>query len=426
MDTLTTERDSLDYAELEGRESIDFASLAQSCLEETEHLVSTYGPRLAGSEASKAVARELAESLRGFCDRVRVEEFVAHPASFYSYTKLLPVVYFLGLLSIFTIHGFYLVPILGLVVGITLMCSQFCFYGRFGEGLFPRASCLNVDGVVEPQGQAELELIISGHHDSAPVARIYSGPFQRFYAVAIFAPYIFYLLQLALLIALLFGSIESLPLWGVAALLAGLPFVVGYFCLVDMRRGSPGAGDNLIASVLTARIAQELAERKSELLRRTRLRVVSFDAEEAGLRGSAAYMNAHRDELSELPVFMLNFDSLYSAEHLHVLLSDVNGIVSLSRSMAEDVAACLRADGYQPRLFSLLFGAGGTDAAEAARAGIEATTVIAISTALVREGLVYHTPQDKVEAIEAEAVEACLRLVVRYLGLLESGQAQGK
>ena len=73
----------------------------------------------------------------------------------------------------------------------------------------------------------------------------------------------------------------------------------------------------------------------------------------------------------------------------------------------------------------MVFGAGGSDAAEAARAGIQATTVIAISTAAVREGLVYHTPRDKVEAIEIEAVEACLRLVARYLELLESGQARG-
>ena len=403
----------------------DFTSLARDCLEETDRLVRTYGPRLAGSESSKAVARELAEGLRGFCDGVRVGEFVAHPASFYAYTKLLPIAYFLGIFSLVIVRGFYLAPILGIMIGIALMCSQFWFYGRLGDGLFPRRSCLNVDGVVEPGGQAEIELIISGHHDSAPVLRIYSGPFQRFYFVAIFAPYIFCLIEAGILLALLSGRIQSLPPWGAPVLLAGLPFVLAYFFMVDTRRGSPGAGDNLIASVLTVRIARELAARKGELLRRTRVRVVSFDAEEAGLRGSAAYMRAHRAELSAMPVFMLNFDSLYRAKHLQVLVSDVNGTVKLSRDMAEDAAECLRADGYEPRFFSMVFGAGGSDAAEAARAGIQATTVIAISTAAVREGLVYHTPRDKVEAIEIEAVEACLRLVARYLELLESGQARG-
>jgi hypothetical protein len=44
----------------------------------------------------------------------------------------------------------------------------------------------------------------------------------------------------------------------------------------------------------------------------------------------------------------------------------------------------------------------------------------------VREGLVYHTPRDRVEAIEPGVVEACLRLVVRYVALLESGKARGQ
>ena len=34
--------------------------------------------------------------------------------------------------------------------------------------------------------------------------------------------------------------------------------------------------------------------------------------------------------------------------------------------------------------------------------------MIAMSTRLVREGLVYHTMQDTVDAIEPEAVSACL------------------
>jgi aminopeptidase YwaD len=404
---------------------IDFAGIARDCLKETDRLVRTHGPRLAGSEASKTVAYELAEDLCSFCDHVRVEEFAAHPASFYSYTKLLPIAYTLGILSLFVIHGLYLVPIVGIAVGVALMCSQFWFYSHIGDCLFPPKACFNVDGTIEPAGEAQIELIISGHHDSAPIARIFSGPFHHFYAVAIIAPYAFYFLELGLLGGMLWDDARSLPLWAAPAILAGLPFVLGYFFLVDLRQGSPGAGDNLVASVLTAKIAKEFAARRSSLLRRTRVHVVSFDAEEAGLRGSAAYMKTHRAELNERPVFMLNFDSLYDVEHLHVLLSDVNGTIHLSHNMAEDIIECLRMEGCKPRPFHLIFGAGGTDAAEAARAGIEATTVIAISTAVVREKLAYHTPRDTVGAIDIEAVEACLRLIVRYLALLESGQAHG-
>ncbi|NLJ46297.1 MAG: M28 family peptidase, partial [Treponema sp.] len=383
---------------------IDFDSLAQKVLEETDRLVRRYGSRLAGSEAGRAVARELADRMEGFCDRVRMEEFEARPASFYAYTKILPCAYVLGLGALFLDRGLYLLPALGIAFGIALMVSQFALYGRLGDGLFPARTCVNVEGVVEPEGEAEYELLLSGHHDSAPVARIYSGPFQKFYALAIFAPYPFFLLELGLLIARAAGGVPEIPGGWTAALLAGLPFAAAYFLMIDTRRGSPGAGDNLAASVLCVEIARELAARKRDLLRRTRVRVLSFDAEEAGLRGSAAYLRSRAGEIRERPAYMLNFDSLYDAAHLQALDRDVNGFVRLSREVARDAAECLRVEGYEARVYSMVFG--GTDAAEAAQAGIAATSVIAMPTAVVREGLVYHTPRDTVSAVGSDAVEA--------------------
>ena len=195
--------------------------------------------------------------------------------------------------------------------------------------------------------------------------------------------------------------------------------VAGYFLLVALRRGSPGAGDNLVSSVLVARLAREIAERKGQLLRSTRLRVVSFDSEEAGLRGAAAYMRSHAKDLERLPCFHLNFDSIYQLEHLQVLTSDINGTVRLSGEMVETLEACALENGLSLGRFGMLFGAGGTDAAESARRGMPATTVIAMPTTIVRDELVYHTPRDTVDRIEPAAVEACMKLGVSYLRRLE-------
>ena len=46
---------------------------------------------------------------------------------------------------------------------------------------------------------------------------------------------------------------------------------------------------------------------------------------------------------------------------------------------------------------------------------IPSTSIIAIPTEIVREGLVYHTPRDTVEHIEPAVVEACMRIVLRFL-----------
>jgi Zn-dependent M28 family amino/carboxypeptidase len=201
--------------------------------------------------------------------------------------------------------------------------------------------------------------------------------------------------------------------------------VTGYFFLVALRRGSPGAGDNLISSIVMAGLGKELAARRNALLHSTRIRILSFDAEEAGLRGASAYFRAHAAALRRLPCFHLNFDSLYRLRDLQVLTSDINGCVRLSRPMVDQLIACAKKCGFEMRPFGMIFGAGGTDAAESARAGIPSTSIIAIPTGIVREGLVYHTPRDTVEHIEPAVVEACMKIALRYLGRLEADEGSG-
>jgi aminopeptidase YwaD len=69
--------------------------------------------------------------------------------------------------------------------------------------------------------------------------------------------------------------------------------------------------------------------------------------------------------------------------------------------------------GAAPASAQMTFGGGATDAAEFAAIGISATTMIAMPTSIIRKGLVYHTMQDTVDAIEPEAVAACLSIAER-------------
>jgi aminopeptidase YwaD len=270
---------------------IDVHALGTACRKETDRLVKKHGPRLAGSRSCTEAAEDIARQARTFADSVRVEPFCVHPASFYSYMKILPISYLLGMATLFaaaTIGPVAAVAagalaMAGLVSGIALMLLQFGFYRYLGDALFAPRTATNIEAVVEPVGRAKRELILSGHHDSAPVARIFSGPFNRLYPVAILAPYLFFAVELALLVAFLAGSAASSRGWVLPFLLAGLPFVIGYFLLVALRRGTPGAGDNLVSSMMVVGLGKEIASRRASLLASTRIRIVSFDAEEAGL-----------------------------------------------------------------------------------------------------------------------------------------------
>jgi len=112
-------------------------------------------------------------------------------------------------------------------------------------------------------------------------------------------------------------------------------------------------------------------------LAQTRLIFASFDAEEAGLRGSRAYVRAHRAELAALPTCNLNIDSIYTAE------------------------------------FTM--------------AGVRATTMLAMPTGIVRDGLVYHTMRDTIDAVQPEAAAACLFVAAHWVQERDSvkDQVQG-
>jgi len=112
---------------------------------------------------------------------------------------------------------------------------------------------------------------------------------------------------------------------------------------------------------------------------------------------------------------MLNIDSIYKRKEIQFLSNDLNGTVTLD---AEVVAECLEiaaALGIPARRMKMVFGGGATDACELAKVGVQATTLIAMPTGLIRDGLAYHTMNDTVAAIEPEAVEACLAIAWQWV-----------
>ena len=178
----------------------------------------------------------------------------------------------------------------------------------------------------------------------------------------------------------------------------------------------------LVASMMVVELARWFAiqdQLGKTNLQHTRLIFASFDAEESGLRGSRAYVNQHRQQLQSLPTYMLNIDSIYNVEHLQFLISDMNGSLKLSKGLAEECQGLASRAGLPSRLTRMVFGGGSTDAAELTKAGVHATTMLAMPTDLVRDGLVYHTVNDTVDAIEPEAVRACLEVASRLVEELD-------
>ncbi|MCH8907967.1 MAG: M28 family peptidase, partial [Candidatus Heimdallarchaeota archaeon] len=180
---------------------------------------------------------------------------------------------------------------------------------------------------------------------------------------------------------------------------------------------SPGAGDNMIASVITAKTAALFGDLKSQEnpLQHTRLIVASFDAEEAGLRGARAYVQTHLRELQSIRTYVFNMDSIFEAKNLKFFTRDLNSTVRLSGEMIKICQNIAKDFGYQIKAVPIPFGGGATDAAEFAKQGIHATTLVGLSTGFIRHEIHYHTQYDNVDKIEPEAVKIVLELVVSFI-----------
>jgi len=401
------------------KKKFDETDLARKSLVLTGKLIEECGPRLAGGEGGRRAAEKLHENLERCCDRAHLETFSMHPGSFLGFMYTSSTLFIAA--TFLLLFDYVLAAAAGYTLAQIMAFTQFICYWQVFDPLYPEREGRNVYGVIEPVEEARSQIVVSGHHDSAYEFTLMAR-MPRGYRICVA------------------GMISALTVAPVFAwIIAGFRFMEGttpqfatYFtwgafvCFVFIvpmyffmgKNGTPGAGDNLIASAMVVELARYFGELKKAgggVLRHTRLVFASFDAEEAGLRGSRAFAKRHRAELLSIPTRVINLDSIYRADRIKFLVSDINGFVKLSRSMAEECVALAGRAGYEAKLFRVYPGVGGTDAAEFAKIGVEATTLIALPTDVEKERMVYHTRDDTVENIEPGAVEACLKIVHEYV-----------
>jgi aminopeptidase YwaD len=350
-----------------------FHAAAVRALATTENLIERFGPRLAGSQSCWEAAESLRQNLQVICERAELEPFTTHPTAFMGSLQLSALVYFvsvgflhLNMLSLAAI-GFLFVGLIGIF--------EFAYYREFIDRLFPQKTCANLIAKLEPEGKAVQQIILSGHHDSAQESGLLRR-WQKLYALKIVMVDFFNTLGLVFSWLWVFwpvGSEETptfahYPTW---FLTFGIVFVLSRLFVVS-KRGTPGAGDNLIVSAMLPELANMFVNPEcpgKSTLRRTRLFLVSFDAEESGLRGSKEFARRHRIELQVLPTYMLNIDCVYNVDEVQLLTTDINNTRHLSRELAEKCARLAGNAGYPQKLNRMPFGGGGTDAAPLVRVG---------------------------------------------------------
>ncbi len=111
---------------------------------------------------------------------------------------------------------------------------------------------------------------------------------------------------------------------------------------------------------------------------------------------------------------VINLDCPIRKEDLSFLTKDANGLVKLSSPLANECALCADSMGYASKTGSLSLFSGATDAASAARAGIPATTLMAIPLSGGGSDII-HTENDTVENLDRVTVEEVISICIKVV-----------
>ena len=386
---------------------------ANNVIEFTRGLIDKFGPRAPGSPESRGCADALATDATPYADKVVTEDFTFSPGAFLGWIRILVAAYVLALGFMWA--DVYAVSSLLLLGAITLLVLQFFLYKEIIDPFYPKSEGRNVLASLEPEGEVRGELMISGHHDSARIfnflvhqPKLYSlrinGGIGSLVAMG--------LTNIVLWVLSLAGENTSWS-WIAAlifTLLLGLLLQLWFFA---SDKHTPGAGDNLASSAIAWEYLKicAAAKKNGEGFRHLRITAVSWDAEEAGLRGSKAWRKNKESLSIPHPVWNLNLECLFDVNALFMMTTDVNGSVQLSRSLAERCSRILTGiTGREAPLKPIGFLAGGTDAGETAKAGVEATTLMGMAFSVDALASVYHTPKDTIDSVSVDAVEVALTL----------------
>lgn len=383
--------------------------ITKNAFQLTQEIIDETGPRLAGEDSTHRAAEILKKTMDGFTDQTNVEDFTLYQGAFLGWIKILVVSYILGVISLW--FNLPIVAFILSVFSILILVLQFFFYLPIIDRFYPKKIGKNIIGYIEPKNEVKRQVIISGHHDSAKVFNFFVHQ-PKIYSLRTTGSIIFVILLSIFAFIMLFWSNPTFTLI-IKILMSVTTLLIGQMWFFAGKTGTPGAGDNLIASAMAVEIGRYFSQNR---LNNTRIVIVSFDAEEEGLRGARAFVKSHLDELHELPTTLLNSDCIYTLNDIFFLTSDINGTVKMDSDLADSLVKTGEGLGYKFKTKPFAFLAGGSDAGELAKKGISSTTLIGMPWSNNSRSAVYHTPNDTLEHVEERAVEAAVKT---YIGFIE-------
>lgn len=398
---------------------------AEYMVKEITYICKNIEKRAPGSEGEKKSCEYMADVLKKDCgcERADVESFKENPGSFYGW------LFFTLTFVLAAIVFYFFAPVASIILiaaGLVLVLLQFGLYIKAIDRFFPEKTGHNVTAIKKCKGETKRRIIFNGHPDAAwewPVNHALGGVGFEAHAIIGFAGAFYYLILAIIQLAQngAVGADISTPL-GKAGLigLIFVPFLAGLYFMVNYRRVVDGANDNLSGCYMGIALLKALKDEGIEF-ENTELGVVLTGSEEAGLRGSKAWCEAHKDEFNDVPTFIFSYDTIHDPKFLMVNYRDLNGTVKADKDASDLFMEAADELGIQCKKGMVPPLGGATDSAAFAQAGMRAAGITGLNHKLESY---YHTRRDSYDNMNLDGLADCFAATVKVLEKFDEGAKQ--
>lgn len=400
---------------------------AQYMIDEITHICKDFEKRDPGSKGEKQACEYMAEVLKKDCgcESAEVESFKENPGSFFGWIFFTITFVLVGILCSF------FAPVIGIVLivlGLFIVLCQFGFYIKLIDKCFPEKTGHNVTAIKKcASGKPKRRILFNGHPDAAwewPMNYKFGGVGFEGHAVLCGVGAVYYLILCIIKCAKygVFGTVGmGEPI--TKASLIGLVFLiplVGLYWMVNYRRIVDGANDNLSGCYMGIAVMKALKDEGIDL-EDTEIGCVLTGSEEAGLRGSKAWCEAHAGEFQDCPTMFISYDTIHDPKYLMVNYRDLNGTVKADKDYCDLFMEAAEAvdvpckKGWVPPL------GGATDSAAFAQAGFRSCGVTGLNHKLEDY---YHTRRDTYDNMNEEGLANCYAATVKAVEMFINGAKQ--
>lgn len=415
-----------------------------------KHAANEIGPRLPGSDGEKKFHEYMAGRLDEIGVKPVTEKFVFAPHSSIGGLPYAGWGGIIGALALvvasivgsITLFGGFALSFLTLVYMLGLwtwlIVSVFKYHTCF-DWCFKHAVSHNTYGELKPaDGEYDYTIFLSGHTDTSWTLKLSASQGRGGFVsvvvrLALGAVSVGIVTVLALVNFLIFciydgamSAANNFELIQGVAQAAGVMFyinvctapiwIVGSFLLTMYNEktesiASPGAMDNATGIAVSYEVLKYFKENPDKMPARCRIVDVNCGAEEAGLRGSLAFVRKHKDDGMLENGYHLNIDSIADKDFFEVINGDAWLCPHFDKGLEDMFMDAMREAGIE-NPGKMNNPVGGCDSTPFQKSGVKSITFAAQNPTMTDY---YHTYMDVPERFDADTVGLGLDVVLRVI-----------